>query len=137
MGSTTIFTPSADAASPGGSPGRLIHVAVSSAWAAVVAGALWLNGSAAVTPTTAEYDVLIRGGLLLDGTGSPGRRADVGIRGDRVSAIGRLGSATAHTTLDASGLAVAPGFINMLSWSTESLLVDGGAHSTIRQGITT
>ena len=88
---------------------------------------------AATTPATtrqmtaqpAAFDVIIRGGTVYDGTGAPGRRADVGIRGDRIAAVGDLAAATAATTVDATGLAVAPGFINMLSWSTESLLVDG------------
>jgi N-acyl-D-amino-acid deacylase len=84
-----------------------------------------------------NYDVLVRGGTLYDATGSPGRRADVGIRGDTIAAVGDLSSATARTVVDARGLAVAPGFINMLSWSTESLIVDGRSQGEIRQGVTT
>jgi N-acyl-D-amino-acid deacylase len=80
---------------------------------------------------------VIRGGTVYDGTGAPGRRADVGIRGDRVAAIGDLGRARAATVLDARGLAVAPGFINMLSWATESLIADGRSQGDIRQGVTT
>jgi N-acyl-D-amino-acid deacylase len=83
------------------------------------------------------FDVIIRGGTVYDGTGEPGRRADVGIRGDAVAAVGDLSAATAGTVVDARGLAVAPGFINMLSWSTESLIVDGRSQSEIRQGVTT
>ncbi|CAN5681836.1 D-aminoacylase [soil metagenome] len=83
------------------------------------------------------YDVIIRGGTVYDGTGSPGRRADVGIRGDRVAAVGDLTGASAPTVADATGLAVAPGFINMLSWSTESIIVDGRSQGEIRQGVTT
>src|SRR5688572_31831146 len=71
------------------------------------------------------FDAIIRGGTVYDGSGSPGGRADVGLRGDRVVAVRDLSGATATTVIDAGGLAVAPGFINMLSWSTESLLVDG------------
>jgi N-acyl-D-amino-acid deacylase len=82
------------------------------------------------------YDVLIRGGTIYDGTGSPGRQADVAITGDRIAIIGDLSAASARTTIDAKGLAVAPGFINMLSWSTESLLADGRAQGGIRQGVT-
>jgi N-acyl-D-amino-acid deacylase len=83
------------------------------------------------------FDVVIRGGTVYDGTGAPGRRADVGVRGDRIVSVGDLGGATAATIVDATGLAVAPGFINMLSWSTESLLIDGRSQGEIRQGVTT
>jgi len=85
----------------------------------------------------ASLDVLIRGGTVYDGSGSPGRRADVGIRGDRIVAVGDLSTAEAPSIIDASGLAVAPGFINMLSWSTESLLEDGRSQGEVRQGVTT
>ena len=83
------------------------------------------------------FDVLIRGGTVYDGTGAPGRRADVGIRGDRIAGVGDLAGAAATTVVDAAGLAVAPGFINMLSWSTESLIADGRSQGEIRQGVTT
>jgi N-acyl-D-amino-acid deacylase len=83
------------------------------------------------------FDVVIRGGTVYDGTGAAGRRADVAIRGDRIAAVGDLPGATAATIVEAQGLAVAPGFINMLSWATESLLVDGRSQSDIRQGVTT
>lgn len=83
------------------------------------------------------FDVVIRGGTVYDGTGAAGRRADVGIRGDRIAVVGDLGNASTATVVDASGLAVTPGFINMLSWSTESLLVDGRSQGEIRQGVTT
>jgi N-acyl-D-amino-acid deacylase len=83
------------------------------------------------------FDVVIRGGMVFDGTGAAGRRADVGLRGDRIAAIGDLSGRPAHTAIDASGLAVAPGFINMLSWSTESLLVDGRSQGELREGVTT
>jgi N-acyl-D-amino-acid deacylase len=82
------------------------------------------------------YDVILRGGTVYDGTGSPGRLADVGIRGDRIAAVGDLKTAQARTVLDAKGLAVAPGFINMLSWSTDSLIADGRSQGEIRQGVT-
>ena len=83
------------------------------------------------------YDVVIRGGTVYDGTGTEGRRADVGIKGDRIETVGDLSKATAGKTVDAAGLAVAPGFINMLSWSTDSLIVDGKSQSELRQGVTT
>ncbi|MDX1383539.1 MAG: D-aminoacylase, partial [Thermoanaerobaculia bacterium] len=83
-----------------------------------------------------EYDVIIRNGTVYDGTGAAGRVADLAIGGDRIAAIGDLGRARADTEIDASGLAVAPGFINMLSWATESLIHDGRSQSDIRQGVT-
>ncbi len=88
-------------------------------------------------PQPAPFDVVIRGGTVYDGTGAPGRRADVGIRGDRIAGVGDLSDIPATTTIDAAGLAVAPGFINMLSWSTESLLVDGRSQGELREGVTT
>ena len=81
--------------------------------------------------------MIIRGGIVYDGTGAAGRRVDVGVRGDRIAAVGDLQAASATRTVDASGLAVAPGFINMLSGSTRSLLVDGRSQSEVRQGVTT
>jgi N-acyl-D-amino-acid deacylase len=83
------------------------------------------------------FDVIIKGGTLYDGTGAEGRITDIAIRGDRIAGVGDLANATAKTTIDARGLAVAPGFINMLSWSTESLIQDGRSQSEIRQGVTT
>ena len=96
-----------------------------------------LSSPAPTSLQVPQYDVLVRGGTVFDGTGSPGRRADVGLRGDRIVSIGDLTSATASVVIDAGGMAVAPGFINMLSWSTESLLVDGRSQGEIRQGVTT
>src|SRR5438034_5560199 len=89
------------------------------------------------SPAPADFDVIIRGGTVYDGTGAAPRQADVAIRGDRIAAIGDLNTARARTIVDAKGLAVAPGFINMLSWSTESLIQDGRSQSEIRQGVTT
>ena len=83
------------------------------------------------------FDVIIKGGTVYDGTGAEGRVTDIAIRGDCIAGIGELANATAKTTIDARGLAVAPGFINMLSWSTESLIQDGRSQSEIRQGVTT
>jgi N-acyl-D-amino-acid deacylase len=84
-----------------------------------------------------SFDVIIRGGHVYDGTGAAPRRADVALRGDQIAAVGDLSGAQAATSVDATGLAVAPGFINMLSWSTESLLADGRSQGEIRQGVTT
>ncbi len=83
-----------------------------------------------------RYDVIVRGGTVYDGTGGPPRRADVAIRGDCIAAVGSLGDATARSVVDAGGLAVAPGFVNMLSHSPVSLIQDGRSQSDIRQGVT-
>ena len=88
-------------------------------------------------PQQIAYDVIVRGGTVFDGTGAPGRLVDVGLRGDRIAGLGDLSAAASANIVDAKGLAVAPGFINMLSWSTESLLVDGRSQGEIRQGVTT
>ncbi|MBL8977366.1 MAG: D-aminoacylase [Gemmatimonadetes bacterium] len=83
-----------------------------------------------------KYDVIIRGGTVYDGTGAPGVVADVGIRGDSIAAVGDLSAAKVTVEVPATGMAVAPGFINMLSWANEALLVDGRSQSDIRQGVT-
>jgi N-acyl-D-amino-acid deacylase len=75
--------------------------------------------------------------MVYDGTGTSGRRVDVGIRSDRIEMVGELSHATGKLMIDATGLAVAPGFINMLSWSTDSLIADGRSQGEIREGITT
>jgi len=99
-------------------------------------GLALLSGRHTFTQQPPMFDVLIRGGTVYDGTGAPGRRLDVGIRGDRIAAVGDLASSQAAKVVDATGLAVAPGFINMLSWATESLLIDGRSQGDIRQGVT-
>ena len=86
--------------------------------------------------TPVEYDVLIRGGTVYDGTGSAPVTADLAIQGDSIAAIGDLAGATGKTEVDAQGLAVSPGFINMMSWANESLIEDGRSQSDIRQGVT-
>jgi N-acyl-D-amino-acid deacylase len=91
----------------------------------------------AESPSSVEFDVLIKGGTIYDGTDAPGHTGDVAIRGDRIVSVGDLKGAKAKNTIDAHGLAVAPGFINMLSWSVESLIIDGRSQSEIRQGVTT
>jgi N-acyl-D-amino-acid deacylase len=83
-----------------------------------------------------HFDILIRGGTIYDGTGSPPVEADLGVRGDKIATVGDLSAATADVVLNADGLAVSPGFINMLSWGTTSLMIDGRAQSDIRQGVT-
>src|SRR5881398_2870677 len=89
------------------------------------------------SPASADFDVIIRNGTVYDGTGAEPQQADVAIRGDRIVGVGDFKAAKARTVIDAKGLAVAPGFINMLSWSTESLIQDGRSQSEIRQGVTT
>ncbi len=83
-----------------------------------------------------DYDVIIRGGTVYDGSGGDGVVIDVGIVDDTIAAIGDLAQASARMDIDATGLAVSPGFINMLSWATESLIEDGRSLSDIRQGVT-
>jgi N-acyl-D-amino-acid deacylase len=85
---------------------------------------------------SATYDVVLRGGTVYDGSGSAPYTGDVAIVGDSVAAVSPSLSGAGSSELDARGLAVAPGFINMLSWATESLLEDGRAQSDIRQGVT-
>jgi N-acyl-D-amino-acid deacylase len=83
-----------------------------------------------------QYDVVIRGGSLYDGSGTAPVVADLAIDGDTIAARGGLAGARARIEIDATGLAVAPGFINMLSWANESLIEDGRSQSDIRQGVT-
>lgn len=99
----------------------------------VIAG---LAFAAACAPVDADYDVIIRGGTVYDGLGNEPVVTDIGINGDRIAAIGPLTEATARINVDASNKVVAPGFINMLSWATESLIHDGRALSDIAQGVT-
>ncbi len=83
-----------------------------------------------------DYDVIIRNGQLIDGSGSAAVSGSLGIVGDKIVAIGDLGKAKGKTEIDAGGKVVAPGFINMLSWATLSLIHDGKSESDIRQGVT-
>lgn len=85
----------------------------------------------------ADFDLIIVGGLVLDGRGRPGTVQDVGIRGGRIAAIGDLKDRSARRKIDAAGLAVAPGFIDFHSHSDDELLLGGAAQSKIRQGVTT
>jgi N-acyl-D-amino-acid deacylase len=103
-----------------------------------IAGSACLAACAAKT----EVDFVLRGGTLYDGSGRPPAVADVAVQGDRIVAVGAVETAGAlddyrgRAELDVKGLAVAPGFINMLSWATESLIEDGRAQSDVRQGVT-
>ncbi|MHA2089307.1 MAG: N-acyl-D-amino-acid deacylase family protein [Candidatus Kariarchaeaceae archaeon] len=83
-----------------------------------------------------DFDILIKNGTIYDGSGSSSFKGDIGITQDKITAMGDLSNKIANTIFDASGLAVAPGFINMLSWATESLIEDGRSMSNIKQGVT-
>jgi N-acyl-D-amino-acid deacylase len=85
----------------------------------------------------AQFDVVIRNGTVYDGGGGDPFTGDVVVSGDLIVSVGRAGASTGKRVIDASGLAVAPGFINMLSWSNESLIADGRSQGEIRQGVTT
>ena len=94
-----------------------------------------------MTASTPSYDVLIHGGTVYDGSGSPPFVGDVAIQGDTIAAVGAAGPAArgrvdVDVHVDAAGLAVAPGFVNMLSWAAEALIADGRSQSNIRQGVT-
>jgi len=93
---------------------------------------------AACAPEPSEhYDVILRAGHVIDGTGSAPRRADVGIRGDTIVAVGEIAAGDAGRVIDVGGLIVAPGFIDMHSHSDYTLLVDGRGLSKVMQGVTT
>ena len=96
-----------------------------------------LLAATSVPIIAADFDVIIKNGAVYNGTGSEAQHVDLAIRGDRIAGVGDYKNAKAKTVIDARGLAVAPGFINMLSWSTESLIQDGRSQSEIRQGVTT
>ena len=84
----------------------------------------------------AEYDIIIRDGILYDGTGSKPFTGDIGIKSDKIVKISKSIDGQAKEEVDALGLAVSPGFINMLSWATTSLIKDGRSLSDIKQGVT-
>jgi N-acyl-D-amino-acid deacylase len=98
---------------------------------AVIACGAWI--SACASP---DYDLILRNGTVFDGSGTPGVEADVAIDADTIAAVGDLASARGATEIDVSGLAVSPGFINMLSWANTSLIADGRGLSDIVQGVT-
>lgn len=90
--------------------------------------------AACSSPTS--YDVILRGGTVYDGSGDKPYVGDLAFVGDKIAAIGDIGEATASIEIDVAGLAVAPGFVNMMSWANESLIEDGRSQSDIRQGVT-
>lgn len=108
---------------------RLPALLRSSALAILSAGLCW-------SAFAVEYDLLIRHGTIYDGSGKAPVQGDVAVNGDTIVAVGNIPDARGKREIEAKGLAVAPGFINMLSWATESLLVDGRSMSDIKQGVT-
>src|SRR6059058_6458010 len=84
-----------------------------------------LLAATSVSILAADFDIIIRNGAVYDGSGGEAQHVDLAIKGDRIAGLGDFSKASAKTIVNASGLAVAPGFINMLSWSTESLIQDG------------
>jgi N-acyl-D-amino-acid deacylase len=102
---------------------------------AILAFFLTVAGSSPAADSV-PYDLILRGGTIYDGSGDKPFVGDVAVRGDRIAKVGALGDAKAATEIDARGMAVSPGFVNMLSWATDSLIVDGRAQSDIRQGVT-
>jgi len=101
----------------------------------VVSALVTLAALSACTPPV-SYDLILRGGTIYDGSGATPYVGDVALNGDTIAALGDLGNAKGGTEIDVAGLAVAPGFVNMLSWSVESLIEDGRSQSEIRQGVT-
>ena len=98
--------------------------------------ALVLSGLLSACAPPPSHDLILRGGTIYDGSGGEPVVGDIAIDGDTITALGDLGDAVATTELDVSGLAVAPGFVNMMSWANESLIEDGRSQSNIRQGVT-
>ena len=101
-----------------------------------VAGTVLCVLSSPAYPQEHDYTLIIRGGKIVDGTGNPWFAGDVAVRGDRIAALGDL-KGTASRELDARGLVIAPGFIDIHSHSDWTLFEDGDAQSKIRQGVTT
>jgi N-acyl-D-amino-acid deacylase len=118
---------------PAGSLGRCRATATPALRALLAA---LLLGSAALAVADAPHDVVIRGGTIYDGSGGPPYAGEVAIDGDRLSYVGPARGLDGRTVIDARGKAVTPGFINVLSWSNESLLQDGLGQSELRQGVT-
>lgn len=83
-----------------------------------------------------QYDIILKNGMIYDGSGKEPFKGDVAINGDKIAAVGKIENAKGKQEIDVKGLAVAPGFVNMLSWATDSLIEDGTSLSDIRQGVT-
>lgn len=99
------------------------------------AGLMLLLSSLSCSRQT-EYDLILRNGTIYDGSGSPPMTGDLAISGDTITEIGTLSNARGKTEIDVAGMAVAPGFVNMMCWANESLIEDGRSQSDIRQGVT-
>ena len=104
--------------------------------AALIALSIALGLLSACQTQIPQYDIVIRNGVIYDGSGTAPVEADLAISGDRIMAVGDLTRSVGKTEIDADGMAVAPGFINMLSWANESLIQDGRSLSDIKQGVT-
>ncbi len=99
--------------------------------------AIMIVGLWAACSKPPHYDVIVRGGTIYDGSGEPGYVGDLAVSGDKVVAVGELpADATAGLEIDAAGMAVSPGFVNLMSWANESLIEDGRSMSDILQGVT-
>ena len=105
--------------------------------AATAVLAVWCLSACARSAAQQPYDLVITGGAVLNGEGTPAVRADVGIRAGRIAAIGDLAAAAATRRIDAPGLTVSPGFIDMHNHSDYTILVEPKSESMIRQGVTT
>ena len=103
---------------------------------ATAGAVLLIMGTLGACAPPVSYDIILRGGTIYDGSGEAPFVGDVAIAGDTIAKIGDLGRARAGIELDVEGLAVAPGFINMMCWANESLIEDGRSQSDIRQGVT-
>ncbi len=112
------------------------HLYLIGLWCILFAAACSANISER-TGKPETFDVIITGGQVYNGSGEKPVNTDVGIVGDQITKIGDLSKSTAKTMIDATGMAVSPGFINMLSWSTESLIVDGRSMGELKEGVTT
>src|SRR3954468_14360559 len=117
---------------PGGERSMKKRVAI----AVAVAGLLATAAAPAPKHSTAAYSVLVRGGTIYDGSGGAPYVGDVALKGDRIVYVGHHAPGRATRTIDAAGMGVSPGFINMLSWANESLIADGRGLSDTVQGVT-
>jgi N-acyl-D-amino-acid deacylase len=106
------------------------------AFAVAVAGLLATSAAPAPHKSAADYSVLIRGGTIYDGSGETPYVGDVALKGDKIVYVGPHAPGRAARTVDATGKAVSPGFVNMLSWANESLIADGRGLSDTKQGVT-
>lgn len=114
----------------------VVEVVVAVVVAASVTAAASPASSSATSTSTSDYAVIIRNGLIYDGTGTPPYQSDIAVSADRIVGVGDLSDKTADTSIDASGLAVSPGFFNLLSHAHLSLIKDGRAMSDVTQGVT-